>query len=404
MQEFYNLSSNTDGPTLNIAINEVIGGPSGVTSNDISKILNENTDVKDIKVEINSAGGSISQAVSIFNQLQSSKANVTTVATGIAASSGSIIFMAGDSRIVQRGAFVMIHKPMSIGVNNAEEMREKADLLDRLQESIVDIYEVKTGLGRQEISTLMNKETWLNPEEALDKGFATESTEDSTEPQNKIEYEEFVNSCTKDIPKEARHHFKNYKSNRIQQVLNKLKNVVLNINPNEDDMNKEEVQAMLAENNSKLESEYSNKLEAVQTDFTNKLTEKDGVINSLQETVTAQNSKIDELKNSAANSTIENIVDGFINSGKIAPKDRDIEIQNFKFRESDNAAFEGYKNSVSNREPVINMNSDFAHNGADLETVNLDETIEALLNDAGLTSDSATQEQYLDAVKKAGVK
>jgi len=403
MNKFFNLASNSNGKSLDIAINDDIGDFFGTSSEDIAKVLKNNPSVENINVDINSFGGSLFDGISIFNQLQEHSATVNTSVSGVAASAASLIFMAGDNRTMNTGSFLMIHKPSVVGMANADEMRKTADTLDMFQDSIVDIYESKVSISREEINSMVDEETWLSGTSALDMGFATEQSESVAEVENKFDYAQYVNSYSAEIPPEAKKYFKNYKTNKIQQVLNRLKNVVLNINPNEDDMNKEEVEKLLADNNSKLETQYSNQLKGVQEEFANKLSEKDKVINSLQETVNAQSTKIEDLKNKATKSTIENIVDSFINEGKIAPKNREDEIKNLQFREGSDD-FESYKNSIANREPVVNMSENYADEGASLEAVNLDAKIEQLLNDAGLTTDSATQAQYLDAVRKAGVK
>jgi ATP-dependent protease ClpP protease subunit len=400
MNEFYNLASTANGSTLDIAINEDIGGPFGVTSEDIAQVLQNNPSVKFINVEINSVGGSLFQAVSIFNQLESSTAFVTTIATGVAASSGAIIFMAGDKRIVNKGAFVMIHKPMAIGINNADEMRDKANQLDKFQESIVDIYEAKTGLGRDEINTLVNVETWLDSAEALEKGFATEATEQIAEVQNKIEYEEYVNTCTSDIPKDAEKYFKNKNKYKIQRVLNSIKDNILNISPKEDDMKPDEVQNMLAEALSKQTDEFSNQLKAVQTEFEAKLVEKDSVINSLGTKVDAQSTEITTLKTKAAANTIENIVDGFINEFKVAPKDRAVEIENLKLREGSDS-FDTYKNSLSNRVKVVDNTYNFADDGANLTSGGIEEVVNQLIEESGKTLATATSADIKAASAKA---
>lgn len=398
MNIVYNMASSIDGDTLKLSINGDIGGMTSNNSEALANILSQNPTAKNIELELNSSGGSLLQGISMFNQLESHPANVTTIVTGVAASATSIIFMAGDRRIVKRGGFVMIHKPMVVGMNNAQEMREKADQLDKYQDAIVDIYEAKTSLSRDEINSLVDSETWLNADESFEKGFATEKTEDRAEVKNKIDYCEFVNTCTGDIPEEAKKYFKNQNKYKIQQVLNKIKET-FSINPTEngDDMNKEEVQAMLAEEIGKREVEFSNKLDDVKNTFTNQLAEKDELINTL-------NSKIVDLENNAKTSTIENIVDGFIAEGKISPANRDFEIENLKLREGKDS-FETYKNSIAGRESVVDFTVDIATNGVQRQsTKNLDDEIEKILNEAGLTTESANQEQYINAAKKAGVK
>jgi|TARA_Y100000310_G_C20702427_1_gene831104 ATP-dependent protease ClpP protease subunit len=401
MNKFLNLASNADGSTLNISINDDIGDFFGTNSEDVARTLKNNPNVDTINVDINSFGGSLFDGISIFNQLQESSATVNTSVSGVAASAASLIFMAGDNRTMNIGSFLMIHKPSAFSMANADEMRKTADNLDQFQNSIVDIYDAKADATREEINEMVNAETWLSGSDAVDMGFATQQSETPAQVENKFDYAQYLNSYSSKIPKEAEKHFKNYKTNKIQQVLNKLKNVVLNINPNEDDMNKEEVEKLLADNNSKLETQYSNQLNKVRDDFTNKLAEKDGVINSLQETVNAQSTKIEDLKNKAATSTIENIVDGFINQNKIAPKDREIEIENLKLREGADT-FETYKNSIANREPVVDMTQDYADEGpTNSGGKTISEIVNQLIEDSGKTMATATSAEIKAASAKA---
>lgn len=402
MEEVYNLASNLDGEVLKIAMNGDINAFSGNNSEELANVLNANPNVKDIELELNSNGGSMFQGISMFNQLENHSANITTIVTGVAASAMSLVFMAGNKRIVRRGGFVMIHKPMAIGINNAKEMRDKAVQLDKFQTAIVDIYEAKVSIDRNEINNLVNNETWLNADEALEKGFSTESTELESEVSNKIDYGEFVNSYSSEIPKDAKKYFKNQSKYKIQQVLNNLKNTILNINPDkEDDMNKEEVQALLAEEVGKCNAEYSNKLDEVKTDFTSKLTEKDDVINSLNEKMAVQNSKILDLEAKGTLSSIENVVDGFINEGRITPANRDFEIENLKLREGKDS-FETYKNSISSREAVVDMSYNVAHNGVGRKTTdNLQDEITNMLTENNLTMETANSAELKAASAKA---
>lgn len=398
MTKFYNLASNTEGSTLQISINDDIGDFWGTTSDDVAKTLNESKDIQNIHVEISSFGGSLFDGISIFNQLKEHKARVKTSITGVAASAASLIFMAGDERVMNTGSFLMIHKPTVGAFADADKMRELADDLDQFQESIVDIYETAVSISRDEIKAMVDKETWINSGDAVEMGFATSKSDEIANIENKYDVVQYCNSFSAEIPNEAKQHFKGHTKNAIQQVLNKLRNV-LSINPNEngDDMNKEEVQAMLAEEIGKREVEFSNKLDEVKNTFSSQLTEKDELINAL-------NTKIVDLENKAKDSTIETIVDGFIAEGKISPANRNFEIENLKLREGKDS-FETYKNSISSRESVVDFTIDVASNGVDRQsTKNLDDEIEKILNEAGLTTETANQDQYIDAVKKAGVK
>ncbi len=395
MTKFYNLSSNADKNTLSIAINDDIGSFFGTNSEEFARVLKDNPNVSNIDVEISSFGGSLFDGISMFNQLKEHNAIVTTSITGLAASAASLVFMAGDNRVVNTGAFLMIHKPTAGAFADADNMRDIADNLDQFQESLVDIYASQVSIDRDEINNMINNETWINGADAVEMGFATSQSEDEAHIENKFDFVEYKNSYSAEIPEDAKKYFKN--KSYIQQVLNKLTDI-LNINPNkEGDMKPEEVQNMLADALGKQNDEFSNKLTEVKTDFQNKLTEKEDLINTL-------NTKIVDLQNKATTSTIENVVDGFINEGRIAPANRDFEIENLKLREG-KESFDTYKNSIANRGPVVDMTQNFAHNGVERNDVtNIDNDINEILNGIGKTVESATQDEYINAAKQANRK
>lgn len=135
---------------------------------DLAKITSNN-----ITVRINSGGGSVFAGIGIYNVLKQHKAKITTRIDGLAASAASIIAMAGDEIVMPTGSMMMIHNAWMYTSGNADQLREQADTLDKIDESIVAVYKAKTGLDDKEIADLMAKDTWLTAKEALDKGFAT---------------------------------------------------------------------------------------------------------------------------------------------------------------------------------------------------------------------------------------
>lgn len=143
----------------------------GVDVNDLVDELDEIT-ARTINVRINSPGGDVFDGVAIYNALVRHDARIVVHVDGLAASIASVIAMAGDEVRMNEGSFFMIHDPWMLAIGPAEEMRSAADLLDKIGNSIAAIYEKRTGLPRAEITALMNAETWMDAEEARDKGFA----------------------------------------------------------------------------------------------------------------------------------------------------------------------------------------------------------------------------------------
>lgn len=127
---------------------------------------------KPVTVQINSPGGSFFEGISIYNLLRQHSARVTVEIFGIAASIASIIAMAGDEIRMGTGSFLMVHNAWGVVIGNARDMRESADVFDQFDNALVDIYEARTGLKRKDIEDLLEKESFLNPENAIKFGFA----------------------------------------------------------------------------------------------------------------------------------------------------------------------------------------------------------------------------------------
>lgn len=127
----------------------------------------------DLTVHINSPGGDVFAGVTIYNALKDyHKGKVTVKVDGLAASIASVVAMAGDEIIMSPGSMMMIHNPWSIGAGSSDELRKAADTLDRIKESILPIYTDRTGLSEDEIQDLMDAETWMSAEKAVELGFA----------------------------------------------------------------------------------------------------------------------------------------------------------------------------------------------------------------------------------------
>lgn len=125
----------------------------------------------DITVWINSPGGDCVAAAQIYNMLMDYKGAVTVKIDGIAASAASVIAMAGTKVMMSPVSMLMIHNPITIAAGDKEEMEKAISMLDEVKESIMNAYEIKTGLSRTKLSHLMDAETWMNANKALELGF-----------------------------------------------------------------------------------------------------------------------------------------------------------------------------------------------------------------------------------------
>ena len=127
-----------------------------------------------ITLWINSPGGDVFAAAQIYNMLMDYKGNVTVKIDALAASAASVIAMAGTKVCMSPVAMLMIHNPATIAIGDTEEMQKAIDMLSEVKESIMNAYEIKSGLSRAKISKLMDAETWMNAKEAKKLGFADE--------------------------------------------------------------------------------------------------------------------------------------------------------------------------------------------------------------------------------------
>lgn len=132
------------------------------------------SDSGDVTVWINSPGGDCVAAAQIYNMLMDYKGNVTIKIDGIAASAASVIAMAGNKVYVSPVSILMIHNPMTVAMGNAADMEKAIEMLQSVKDSIINAYEIKTGLSRARLSHLMDAETWMDANKAVELGFADE--------------------------------------------------------------------------------------------------------------------------------------------------------------------------------------------------------------------------------------
>ena len=125
-----------------------------------------------VTVWINSPGGDVFAAAQIYNMLMNYTGKITVKIDGLAASAASVIAMAADDVYMSPVSMLMIHNPSTIAIGDSEEMLRAKALLDEVKESIINAYEMKSGLSRAKLSHLMDAETWMNANKAVELGFA----------------------------------------------------------------------------------------------------------------------------------------------------------------------------------------------------------------------------------------
>lgn len=171
MRTWYNLKAADAKTPATLSIFDDIGAY-GVSAksflNDLSTVTQDS-----VTVEINSPGGDVFAGLAIYNGLRNSGKKINVKVMGLAASAASLIAMAGDTIEMPENSFMMIHNPWGFAAGDANEMRATADVLDKIGTGLVSTYAKRTGKSEDEITALLNAETWMTAQEAVDAGFAT---------------------------------------------------------------------------------------------------------------------------------------------------------------------------------------------------------------------------------------
>ncbi len=155
---------------------------SDVSSYTLSKVLdNLSETIENINVYINSYGGEVAEGLAIYNALKRQKAKITTYCDGFACSIASVIFMAGDERVMSNASLLMIHNAWSYAQGNANDFRKQADDLDIITQASINAYMSNINITEEELKEMLNNEKWIECNEALEKGFITTIVNQNTE-------------------------------------------------------------------------------------------------------------------------------------------------------------------------------------------------------------------------------
>lgn len=163
-----------------IDVFDVIGSDffgEGFTAKRMSAALRSIGEDKDVVININSPGGDVFEAATIYNLVAQHKGHVTVNILGLAASAASVIAMAGDTVKISKIGFLMIHNSWSVVMGNKTDLREAADTLEQFDKSILAAYTGRATLEEKKIAKMMDNETWIGADDALEFGFADEIVE-----------------------------------------------------------------------------------------------------------------------------------------------------------------------------------------------------------------------------------
>jgi len=182
VKRYYSLYQDIENKTADIYIyGDITSWPwieSDVSSYTLSKELQElDESIEHINVYINSYGGEVAEGLAIYNALKRHKAKVTTYVDGFACSIASVIFAAGDERIMTDTSLLMIHNAWTWAAGNANELRKQAEDLEKITQASINAYMDIVNISENELKEMMDEETWINGDEAFEMGFATKLIE-----------------------------------------------------------------------------------------------------------------------------------------------------------------------------------------------------------------------------------
>jgi len=184
------MAAEKDEKIPSIDIFDMIGSDwfgDGFTAKRMSAALRSIGEDSDVVVNINSPGGDIFEAATIYNLLAQHKGHVSVNILGLAASAASVIAMAGDSVKMSKLGFLMIHNSWSVVMGNKDDLREAANVLEQFDASILSAYTARVTLDEKKIVKMMNEETWIGADDALEFGFVDEVVEAKSGPEKNDE-------------------------------------------------------------------------------------------------------------------------------------------------------------------------------------------------------------------------
>lgn len=169
MKSWYQIKNKSEG-VADISLHDEIG-IWGVSAKDFINDLRSHKGVNTINLSIHSPGGNMLDGLAMYNALKGADAKIFGKVEGIAASAASLVLMAADVIEMPEDSYLMIHNPWGGAFGESDDLRDYADVMDKLKGSAINIYSKKTNISNEEISDMMDDATWMNATEAHEKGF-----------------------------------------------------------------------------------------------------------------------------------------------------------------------------------------------------------------------------------------
>ena len=224
--EVRNQTNNTPEETEEVELKiygEIVSIPcwdGEVSANSLDRELKKYPNAKRITVKINSPGGDVFEAQAIHNILKTHGAEIITRNDALSASAATIINEAGSNRQAFSNSILMYHNPWTYSYGEAKDLRKTADMLDTVKETIINVYEKKAKMEREEISVMMDDETWLTAQEALERGFIDEIIDEPVKEDSIEEVQNFMKGPIMD-------KFKNFPTGKFKNMFKATKTATI---------------------------------------------------------------------------------------------------------------------------------------------------------------------------------
>ena len=180
-----------------------------------------------IRIKLNSGGGDADHGIGIYNYLKDLDKHVIVEVTSLAASAASVIAMGADEVIMRTGSRMMIHEAATFAYGTKQDIKKTLNALETYDESIVSIYQEKTGKTRDEIAELVENETWMTAEEAVEKGFAdkleSKKQDDTQEGITDEQLQQIINTVTVSVTNQLKQSNNNPSNEPKQPVHTQVK-------------------------------------------------------------------------------------------------------------------------------------------------------------------------------------
>ena len=229
MNNWYNIQAKASSDIVDIYIFDEIGA-FGMNAQAFIEEIKEFKN-SPINLHINCVGGDVFDGMAIYNILKKRTAETTVYIEGIAASMGSVIALAADKVVMAENSLFMIHNAWGGAMGESKELKKTANLLEKISNEIADIYIKKTNLPYDKVKEMMDEETWLNADEALELGFV-DSISDAIKVAAKYDVSKFKNITNEEIKsklninlksKKMTEELKNWFNSKIEDIITRVK-------------------------------------------------------------------------------------------------------------------------------------------------------------------------------------